>query len=123
MKVISKEFPGSIIVFATLNDDLTAAEKRLIKPFVNICNKYYERDRPKNSVMVLTANELCAFSRPPYCWKDKGGKYKLFAEISHIHGLLDICQGTQQIYVGTEPWSKGWEKEWKRRAKAKASKK
>jgi hypothetical protein len=122
MRDIAREFPGSILVFATLNDDLTATEKKLIKPFVNTCNKYYERDRPKNPVMVLTSNELFSYIPPPYCWKDKGGKHKPFAENSHIHGLLDICQATQKIYLGIEPWSKNWEKEWKRRAAIRASK-
>jgi len=34
MKVIAKEFPGSIIVFATLNSSLTKNEKALIRPIV-----------------------------------------------------------------------------------------
>lgn len=123
MKVISKQFPGSIIVFATLNDDLTAAEKSLIKPFVNTFNKYYERDRPKNPVMVLTVNELCAHTSPPYCWEDKGGKYKPFAKSYNIHGLLDICQATQMIYLGIESWHQVWEKKWMRRTENRASKK
>lgn len=123
MRILAREFPGSILVFATLNDDLTAAEKKLIKPFVNSCNKYFERDRPKNPVMVLTANELCAHARPPYSWKDKGGKYKPFSENVQIHGLLDISQATQKIYLGIDSWSKTWEKEWKRRAVKRASNK
>ena len=117
MRIIAKEFPESILVFATLNEELTATEKKLIKPFVNASNKYYERDRPKNPVMVLTANELFAYTPPPYCWKDKGGKYEPFGENSHIHGLLDICQATQKIYLDVEPWSKGWEKVWRKRRK------
>ena len=117
MKVIAREFPGSILVFATLNDELTTTEKKFIKPFINACNKYYERNEPKNPIMILTANELCAYIQPPYCWKDKGGKYKPFTESNHIHGLLDICQATQKIYVGIEPWWTGWEK--RRKAKVK----
>lgn len=122
MKEIAKEFPGSILVFATLNDELTSAEKKLIRPFVKTSNKYYERDRPKNPVMVLTANELFAHRRPPYCWKDKGGKYQPFVENSRIHGLLDICQATQKVYLGIESWYRNWDKEWKRRAATRASK-
>ncbi|MEW8064385.1 MAG: hypothetical protein AB2797_14810 [Candidatus Thiodiazotropha sp.] len=122
MRIIAKEFPGSILVFATLNEELTVTEKMLIKPFVNASNKYYERDRPKNPVMILTANELFAYSHPPYCWKDKGGKYEPFGENSHIHGLLDICQATQKIYLDVGPWWKGWEKEWDKRKKLKAKK-
>ncbi len=122
MKILAKEFPGSILVLATLNDQLTASEKKIIKPFVAACNKYHERDRPKNPIMVLTANELCAHTRPPFSWKDKGGTYKPFAENSRFYSLLDICQATQKIYLGIEPWSKNWEKEWKRRAATRASK-
>lgn len=122
MKVLAIEFPGSMLIFATLNDELTTGEKNILKPFVNACNKYYERDRPKNPVMILTINELCARAQPPYSWKDKGGRYKPFAENSNIHSLLDICQATQKIYLDVDPWWKNWEKEWKRRAAKRVSK-
>jgi hypothetical protein len=122
MKVLAKAFPGAMLVFSTLNDGLAANEKKIIKPFVETCNKYYERDRPKNPVMILTANELYSYVGPPYCWENKGGKYKAFSENIPIHSLLDICQATQMIYLNVEPWWEGWEKEWKRRAGIRALK-
>lgn len=119
MRNVAREFPGSILVFSTLNDKLTQEEQRLIRPFVKTCNKYHERDRPKNPVMILTATELFASHHPPYCWKDKGRLYKPFADNSHIHGLLDTCQATQKIYLDIDLWRKGWVKEWEKKRNAK----
>ena len=65
--------------------------------------------------MILTANELFARPRPPFGWKKKGKKYEGF---THIHGLLDLCQATQKIYLGMDSWWKGWEKKWKEKAAA-----
>jgi hypothetical protein len=109
MRRLAEEFPGAILVFSTLNEVLSDQEKNLLRPFVNSCNKYYERDRPRNPVMILTSNELLSFVGPPYCWKGRGERYKPFEE-GHLHGLLELCQATQKIYLDIETWWKSWEK-------------
>ncbi|MCP4371786.1 MAG: hypothetical protein GY797_27260 [Deltaproteobacteria bacterium] len=117
MKALAIEFPGAMLVFSTLKKDLSAKEKRLLRPFVERCNMYYEHNKPRNPVLILTANELFDESHPPYCWKGKGGKFEEFAEKNYIHGLLSICQASQKLYLGMNSWSEKWEKEWKKKLK------
>ena len=115
MRVLAKQFPGAMLVFATLNNTLREKEAKILKAFVSTCNRYHERDRPRNPVMILTANELFAHFRPPFGWEKKGKKYEAY---SRIHGLLDLCQATQKIYLGMDSWWKGWEEKWKKMAAA-----
>lgn len=48
MKWIAEEFPGAIIIFATLRKELTNREMRLIKPLVNKGRKRWKEDLPYN---------------------------------------------------------------------------
>ncbi|SFN21819.1 hypothetical protein SAMN05428949_1978 [Chitinophaga sp. YR627] len=59
MKSLGDEFPGAILVFVTLNNELSPEEIALISGLV----KHFQtgRDqRPRNPVLILTANELLA---------------------------------------------------------------
>ena len=58
MKVLAKEFPGSVIVFSTLNSTLTQKEKRLIRPIVRQGRKYWKEGKTSNPVLILTSTEL-----------------------------------------------------------------
>lgn len=123
MKLIAQEFPNSILVFSTMKSDLGNKEKKLLKPFVVWCNKYSERDRPRNPVMILTGVELFSDTRPPYCWKDKGDKYKEFVDDHHISTLLEICKATQKIYLGIDSWRKQWHEAREKKVEKKKAKK
>jgi hypothetical protein len=57
------------------------------------------RERPINPVLVVTGNELLDPHGPPYCW-DKANQRKF----SHIDGIIDLCDATQQIYLGLDSW-------------------
>ena len=37
---------------------LTKTEKKLLRPFVNRCRRYWKAERPYNPVLILTGNEL-----------------------------------------------------------------
>ncbi len=107
MKVLSKEFPGSIIVFSTLNENLTQKEKRLIRPLVNQGRKYWKEGKTSNPVLILTATEL--LSHPmglSYTYKEKGGQHAKFGERHFdLCQLRTLCDITQQLYLDMEPWS------------------
>ena len=45
LKILASAFPGSIIVFSTLNSSLTINEKKLIRPFVKKGNVRYDHFR------------------------------------------------------------------------------
>jgi hypothetical protein len=118
MRVIRDDFPGAVLVFATLNDEFSEEEKEILIPFVNTCREYSKLDRPRNPVLLLTGTELFATFGPPICWKDKAGKAKQFANTQRYpHTLLDLCNVSQQIYLSLDSWSKDWDAEFERRQK------
>lgn len=76
--------------------------------------RYWKSDRPLNPVLILTGTELFAdYGHPPYCWSEE-----LRQRFQHIFGLLDVCDATQQVYLGLPSWHDTWRKAWgKRHAK------
>jgi hypothetical protein len=116
MKVISENFPGAVLVFATLNSEFSSEEKEILIPFVKACRVYGKLDRPRNPILLLTGTELFATFGPPGCWKDKPGAPEKFANSrGYPHTLMELCDVTQQIYLGLESWSKDWDAEFERR--------
>jgi hypothetical protein len=106
MLALSKGFPGAILVFATLRKELTTAEKKLMRPLVNRGRKYRKEDRPYNPVLILTGTELFSASRPERSWKKAAGQHAPWGakfERGHLP-LLELCDATQQIYLGMQPW-------------------
>jgi hypothetical protein len=101
MMALGREFPGAILVFATLRKALTDGEKRLLRPVANRERKYWKAERPHNPVLVLTGNELFADDDPHEVWKQLGGVHG-----SHAHSwyggrdLIGLSDATQQIYLG-----------------------
>jgi hypothetical protein len=119
MGVIAVDNPGAVIVFATLAPEFSATEKRLLAPFVRACRKYGALERPKNPVLLLTGTELFSALGPPQCWKDAGGPMKTFAESGFSsHSLIQLCDATQQLHLGMQPWHNEWAAKFgKRRAR------
>ncbi len=118
MRWLAGEFPGAIIVFATLKKELSKKEKALLKPFVNKGRKLWKADQPYNPVLILTATELLSDWGAPECWKDAGDFYKPFAE-RYRHSwreLLPLCDITQQMYLGLNAWHE-WLDEKRQKAK------
>lgn len=109
MGVIAVDNPGAVIVFATLASEFSAQEKRLLAPFVRECRKYGALQRPKNPVLLLTGTELFSTFGPPQCWKDAGGLMKTFAESGFpSQSLIQLCDATQQLHLGMQPWHNEW---------------
>jgi len=102
---VSKEFPGAVLVFATLRDSLTEDEKTLLRPVVNRGRRYWKSERPYNPVLILTGNELFADGDPRQHWKELGGIHETH---SHTWGgdrdIVSLADDTQQIYLGMKPW-------------------
>lgn len=108
MRDIAKSFPGSILIFATLNPELTQTEKRLIRPFANMGRRNWKAERPNNPVIVLTGTELLSTWGPPQCWKNAGGDLADFAAKlprSFIGELLELADMTQQLYLDMSGYS------------------
>lgn len=120
MKWLAEKFPGAVIVFATLNKQLSEKEKKLITPFVNKGRRQWKTEMPYNPVLILTATELLADLGPPTCWRDPS--HKPFAEQYQRswRELIPLCDVTQQMYLGLKPWSQWLDERLQRTRKIKA---
>jgi hypothetical protein len=120
MHYLAETFPGAVLVFSTLRKELTPREIAGIKRIAKAGRKYWKSERPINPVLILTGTELLSWSGPPHCWEDS--LQKKFS--SRVHRLLDICDATQQIYLGLPSWQTEWHDKWeKRRQRWQAKKK
>jgi len=101
MGVLRDQFPGALLVFATLNKQLTSSERRLLCPVVNRGRRDWESIRPFNPVLILTGTELYSDQGPPDCWENQPGKHAAFARYHRVQAdLLELCDVTQQLYLG-----------------------
>ena len=115
MRLLACQFPGAVLVFATLRKLVTEKEKRLLRPVVNRGRRYWKAERPYNPVLILTGTELFSDREPPECWKDAGGKHATFAQnYRGWRDLLRLCDATQQLYLDMKPWHQWLEERWKR---------
>jgi hypothetical protein len=120
MATLAKDFPGAIVVFATLRKELSEAEKKLLRSFVNRGRKYWKAERPYNPVLILTGTELFADFRPEYSWKEGSPAHVAMAQKMRGHmSLLELCDATQQLYLDMKPWHEWLRDRWDlKRAKA-----
>lgn len=112
MQYICENFPGAIVVFSTFRDSLTDPEIRSAKRLAKAGRKHWKPGHPVNPILVLTGNELFSARRPPECWAEPHR-----SRFSAAHGLLSLCDATQQIYLGMKSWHQEWLAKWERRSK------
>jgi hypothetical protein len=103
MASIAKDFPGAIITFCTLRKELSLSEIKGIKKLAKSGRKEWKSEEPLNPILILTGNELFSYHPPPYCWEDPIKK-----QFDRLHGLLELCNATQQIYLGLPSWHTEW---------------
>jgi hypothetical protein len=105
LEFLAESFPGVVFVFALLRNSLSAAEQKLLRPFVTRCRRYGRGERPVHPVVILTANELFANDAPPRAWDKLGGKYDVFKNRYELgYNIADLADATQQIYLDLPPW-------------------
>ncbi len=110
MRYLAKTFPGAVLAFCTLRKELSPKEAREITKIAKRGRRYWKSERTINPVLVLTGNELFSHMRPPYCW-EAGIKDKF----KHLYRLLDVCDATQQLYLGLPSWHVSWQEQWETR--------
>ena len=110
MREIAKAFPGAVLVFSTLREELTEFEIKKISSIAKRGRKYWKSERPINPVLILTGTELLSFSGAPHCWDDA-----LKQRFSHSYGLMALCDATQQIYLKLPSWHADSQQKWERR--------
>jgi hypothetical protein len=102
MSKVADKFPGAFIVFATLKDELSDAEKSCIGALAMQGRALLENGRPRSPVIVLTGTELFASWNLGHAWKDKGGQHARFAEPAGVRldNLWTLAEVTQQLHLG-----------------------
>jgi hypothetical protein len=120
MRVLAREFPGAILVFATLNLTLTAGEKRLLKPFAMRGRRIWKANRTRNPVLIVTGNELFTDERPERRWEEIGGAHKeMVKTLGRSPGVNRLADVTQQLYLGLRSWHEWYEDYWRKRLRRK----
>ncbi len=120
MKNLAKEFPGSILVFATLKDSLENSEIEIISPLVQKEHKKRLQGKPYSPVIVLTGIELFSLDHIPYCWRDRNDLYEKFHNrYGNYSDLSLLADTTQQIYLKLPSWHEWSEAEWTKRRQKK----
>jgi hypothetical protein len=101
MEKFARDFPGAVVVFATLRRELDAKEKRLLIPFVNRGRRLLTTTRPNNPVVIFTANELFSWTGPRSAWKELGPPFSHHAdEYGDDRVFVSLADATQQLYLG-----------------------
>lgn len=102
---LAAKFPGAILVFATMREKLTDAEIRLIRPLAERGRRYLRAERSTNPVLILTSTELLTSEEPVQRWKEKGLLPESHADrLDWADPMRDVCDTTQQIYLGMPSW-------------------
>ncbi len=110
MRYLGRMFPGAVLVFSTLRKALSPTEIVEIGKITKAGRKYWKAERPLNAVLIVTGTELFGDVAPPYCWDDPIKK-----RFEHVHGLFDLCDATQQIYLNLPSWRTEWHEQFERR--------
>ena len=105
MKLLAEAFPGSILVFATMKEELSQGEIDRIKKLAEWGREYdKERRQTRAPVIVLTGTELFTTGYLTTSWEKRGGKYEDLAQrISQGESNLRILANfTQHLYLDME---------------------
>jgi hypothetical protein len=109
MQRFAKMFPGSVLAFCTLRPSLAKREMARIKSLATNGRECLRGEMWRNPVLVLTGKELLNPEAIPHCWKGTqlGGAA---AKKLVLHDVYELCDITQQMYLGMEAYY-----EWQRR--------
>ena len=106
MKLLAEAFPGSILVFATMKEELSPEEIDRIKKLAEWGrDSDKERRQTRAPVIVLTGTELFTTGSLSTSWKEKGEMHKDLIGRAHLrsHNLRVLANATQQLYLGMPP--------------------
>jgi hypothetical protein len=105
MSFLAEEFPGCVLVFASLKTEINQSEAAAIRSFVQTQRRRRLRRQPSSHVVVLTGTELLSERGAPSCWAGKGELQEtLISGHRSFHDLAVLADATQQIYLGMPGW-------------------
>lgn len=94
MQKLAELFPGSVLVFATLKNQLSDIEKNLIGSLARKYRKGFG-SRPLNPILILTGNELLN-----WLMYDEKIKHLIIPRMQSSDGIGHLCDVTTQLYLG-----------------------
>ncbi len=102
LKRLAILFPGSVLVFAAMKQQLSAKEKKIISSLALWGRKYTASGRLRAAVVVLTATELFSLDRLSREWERKGGRHARLIRPPYVdvRNLCELADLTQQLYLG-----------------------
>lgn len=100
MQELGNQFPGAILVFATLNDSLSSNEVTLLKPLVQHFQTGSQQ-RPRNPILILTGKELLSenFHFPLKEYEDQMHAYQRY---NYFLGTL--CELSVRKHLKIPTW-------------------
>lgn len=106
MKLLAETFPGSILVFATMKEELSQGEIDCIKELAEWGREYdTERKQTRAPVIVLTGTELFSTGFLSTSWKKRGGRHKdLSGRVQRSMHLRFLADLTQHVYLEMPPY-------------------
>ena len=102
---LGKTFPEAVLVFATLKESLSEAEKRILRRMISRSRKNRMNSRPFNPILILTETELIAETHFTEDWRKAEGIRAKLAHSSMLSDLLELCDFTQQVYLDMDSWN------------------
>jgi len=109
-------FPGAILCFCTFNEALETEEIKGITKLAKQGRKRMDVGKRMNPVLILTARELFSEFKMSDFYSLYGDKADYARHVYMRHDMQELCEFTQQIYLGM-PSNHEWLEE-KRRKKA-----
>ena len=102
MKMLAEAFPGSLLVFAMMKEELSSKEIICIKKLAEWGRKYNkETQKTRAPVIMLTGTELFTTMSLADSWEKKGGPHdKLLPDLERTNNLRVLADLTQQLYLG-----------------------
>jgi hypothetical protein len=102
MRKLAEKFLGAFLVFATLKDELSDAEKAEIAQLATWGRERLPDRRPRAPVIVLTGLELFSSWHINQSWKERGGWHAKFIKSPSVRldNLWTLAEFTQQLYLG-----------------------
>ena len=105
MKLLAEAFPGSILVFAAMKEELSQGEIDRIKELAEWGREYdTERRQTRAPVIVLTGTELFTTDSLTTSWERKGGRHEDLAKRASLgtSNLRILANFTQHLYLDLE---------------------
>ncbi|MCL4850121.1 MAG: hypothetical protein KJZ78_01915, partial [Bryobacteraceae bacterium] len=116
MDQIAKRFPGAVLCFATLNQELTPEEKKSITRIARKGRQSLRTGQQVHPVLVLTKAELLGLGEPHCVAERLPERFQQYVPNMLMRGdIQEICDFSLQVHLGMESIHDWWKQKGERR--------